>query len=254
MSLDLSGRTAFITGAATGIGRACALTLSRHGAAVLLADIDAAGLDSVVAEITSAGGSAAAEVCDVTREADVARAVNAARSHFGGLDIGLNNAATVHGFGTDLHTLEERDWDINTAVNLKGVFFCLKHEVRQMLEGRGGVIVNISSAVAFRTAPRNPAYGASKAAVVNLTRSLAIRYAHRGIRANCVCPGVIDTPLSASMRAKDPGLERAQISNIPLARIGEPQNVADAVAWLVSDMASYITGVALPVDGGWCAT
>ena len=246
----LNGKVGLITGAGSGIGRGCAELFAHEGAAgVLVCDTDEPGAQETARRIEAAGGTATAVAADVSRASDVQALVDVVVGAYGRLDFAVNNAGISHRNGP-LHELEEDDFDRVIAVNLKGVWLCLKYEIRQMLQNGGGAIVCTASRAALRGAPVAAGYSASKHGVIGLVRSAALGYLEDGIRVNCICPGVVNTPL---VRGLDPVrielLERQQ----PGGRLAEPAEMAEAAAWLCSERASFVTGVALPVDYGWTA-
>lgn len=255
--MRLKDRSAVVTGAASGIGKAIAIRLAAEGAFVVVADLTETpreGGGTTVEAIENAGGRATFRTCDVTRSADLEAAVEAAAVHAGRLDIMVNNAA----IGTDkpLHETSEADWDRVMAVNAKGVFLGCREAVRRMLaqEPRGevrGRIVNISSQHGMIRAPNDFAYGVGKAAVVYMTRQIAGDYAADGIVCNAVAPGKVLTGKTG--RAVDPEMLAYSRARTPWPRLGRPEDVANAVLFLASDEASYITGENLMVDGGWMA-
>ena len=248
----MSGKAGLVTGAASGIGRACAVRFGQEGASVVVADLESArdGGEETVRLITEAGGEAELCPCDVSRAEDSAALVARVVERYGKLDFAVNNAGiAVHALLADT---EDDDFDRVIAVNLRGTFLGMKHQIRQMLKGGGGAIVNNSSNAGLRGVHQIGAYAASKHGVLGLTKNAAIEYADDGIRVNAVCPGAIMTPLALTVSE-----ERRQEILAPqaLSRFGEPHEVAAAVVWLCSDEASFVTGVALPVDGasvaGW---
>jgi NAD(P)-dependent dehydrogenase (short-subunit alcohol dehydrogenase family) len=250
----LEGKRAIVTGAASGIGRATAVLLAREGAAVVAADLDEAGVLSVVATIEAEGGRAAGVPCDVTVETDCRRLVETATTGFGGLDIVVNCAGIVR--RTSVVDTTEADWDRVMAVNVKAVFLLGKHAIPEMARGGGGVVVNIGSGWGLKGGPRAASYCASKGAVVNLTRAMAIDHGPQGIRVNCVCPGDTDTPLlrgEAEQLGEDLAAFLVSSAERPLRRLGTPEDTARAVLYLASDAASWVTGAALVVDGGGIA-
>lgn len=250
----LDARRAIVTGAASGIGRATAMTLAAEGAAVVAADIDDAGIEEVVAEIVAAGGRAIAVRGDVTVDADCRRLVDAAVASFGGLDIVVNSAGIVR--RADVVETTEQDWDQTMEVNVKSVFLMGRHAIPEMARGGGGAVVNIGSGWGLKGGPRAASYCASKGAVVNLTRAMAIDHGPDGIRVNCVCPGDTDTPLlrsEAAQLGEDLAAFLDSSAERPLRRLGTPEDTARAVVFLASPAASWVTGTTLVVDGGGLA-
>jgi NAD(P)-dependent dehydrogenase (short-subunit alcohol dehydrogenase family) len=248
----LHGKVALITGAASGIGRATAIAAAREGAKVLVVDAVPAGEDTVKA-IKQAGGEAAFHKCDVTRAAEVEATVAAAVMHFGRLDCAHNNAGII---GKSLHTADdtEENFDRIIAVDLKGVWLCMKYEILQMLkQGARGAIVNTASAAGLVGSHGQPAYTAAKHGVIGLTKVAALEYARHDIRVNSVCPGVIDTAMVAEMVTGHPRLRDRLIAVEPIRRMGKPEEIGEAVVWLMSDYASFVTGASLPVDGAMTA-
>lgn len=250
----LDARRAIVTGAASGIGRATAITLAAEGAAVVAADIDDAGIAEVVAEIVAAGGRAIAVRGDVTVDADCRRLVDAAVASFGGLDIVVNSAGIVR--RADVVETTEQDWDRTMEVNVKSVFLMGRHAIPEMARGGGGAVINIGSGWGLKGGPRAASYCASKGAVVNLTRAMAIDHGPDGIRVNCVCPGDTDTPLlrsEAAQLGEDLAAFLDSSAERPLRRLGTPEDTARAVVFLASPAASWVTGTTLVVDGGGLA-
>lgn len=249
--LDFSGRVAVITGAASGMGRATAEAFARAGAHVVLGDVNERAGEGVAADIRAAGGDALFARCDVRREDDVQRLVNIAVSNFGGLHAMVNNAAVL-GDWKPLVEQTEAMLDLVLGVNVKGVVFGIKHALAVMRPQREGVIVNLASVQGFRVGYAGAAfYAASKAAVVSLTKSAALENGAEGIRVVGIAPGPIDTPMLRSRAGND--WPPAIVGVTPLARLGDPEEIANAILWLCSDEASYITGATLPVDGGFLA-
>lgn len=249
MSGLLAGRAALVTGAASGIGRATALAFAREGARVLVADRDAAGSEAAAKAIAEAGGEARALCTDVTREAEVAACVAAAVEAFGRLDCAVNNAG-ITGSGGAIPDLALEAWNQVLAVNLTGVFLCLKHEIRVMREQGGGAIVNVASGAGLIGVPGLPHYCASKHGVLGLTKTAALENARSGVRVNAICPGSTDTPLLRNAMAADSNLEKMVLSTIPTGRLGRPEEIAEAAVWLCSERASWVTGESMLVDGG----
>lgn len=245
----LQGKVAIVTGAGTGIGRAISFLFAREGAKVAVTDIDVGAAEATVAEIAETGGSALAIEADVAEAVGVENMMRATVATYGHLDVLINNA----GVGTDGDVVElpEKEWQRILDVNLKGVFLCCKYAIPAMKKSGGGSIVNIASTAAFVGGSVSCVYPASKAGVVALSKSTALRYAHNNIRVNCVCPGHVDTALTYTL--KDPEVKAALIRKYPLGRLGAPEEIANAVLFIASDEASFITGTELIVDGGYTA-
>jgi NAD(P)-dependent dehydrogenase (short-subunit alcohol dehydrogenase family) len=249
---ELDGKTAIVTGASAGIGQATALALAAAGAAVVVADIDAMRGEEVAAAIRAHGQRAVFVATDVRDDAQVAAMVARAVEEFGGLDVAFNNAG-VEGTPAVTHECSRENWDRTLAINLTGVWTCMRHEIPRMLERGGGSIVNCSSVAGLVGFTTIPAYTASKHAVVGLTRTAALEYAEQGIRVNAVCPGVIDTEMVARFTGGRPEAAAAMVATEPVGRLGRPEEIADAVVWLCSDRSSFVTGQAIAVDGGFVA-
>jgi NAD(P)-dependent dehydrogenase (short-subunit alcohol dehydrogenase family) len=247
---EMEGKVALITGAASGIGRACAQRLSAAGAAVVIADVDLNGLGETGELIEEAGGTVASTRCDVSSDAEVAALVAFAVKAFGRLDAAHNNAG-VMGLQRKLTDYPEADWDRIFAINTKSVFLCLRHELPVMLAQGGGSIVNTASAAAVKGGAADAVYTASKHAVAGLTKSAALEVARRKVRVNAVCPGVISTKMTDAVRDTDPAQYEANAKLMPIGRYGQPDEIAEAVLWLCSDASSLVTGHLLVVDGGW---
>jgi NAD(P)-dependent dehydrogenase (short-subunit alcohol dehydrogenase family) len=250
----LTGKVALITGGASGIGQATARLFAGQGAAVMIVDIDEASGEGVVREITGQGGKALMTCADVTQAADCQRAVRTAVQHFGGLDILFNNAGIIR--RANVVDTTEAEWDRVMAVNLKSIFLMCKYAVPVMAEAGGGVIINTSSGWGLKGGPQAVSYCASKGGVVNLTRALAIDHGPQNIRVNCVCPGDTDTPMlrvEASQLGQPETDFLAEAAVRPLGRFAQPVEIAQAVLFLASQAASYVTGAALVVDGGGTA-
>ncbi len=252
MAGDFAGKVALVTGGAYGIGRAAVLAFVRKGAMVVIADVDVKNGEETLRLVKEAGGEGIFVRTDVSQEADVSALVEKAVKTFGALDYAFNNAG-IHKVFCSTIDFTERDWTEMIDINLKSVWLCMKHEIPQMLKQGKGAIVNTSSAAGLVAAPSNPAYPASKHGVVGLTKSTAVEFARKGIRVNCVCPGPTRTGMHDSLVAVAPEIVEQMHTKVPMGRIGEPEEVALAAVWLCSDEASYITGHALPVDGGLVA-
>ena len=248
------GKVAIVTGAASGIGAATALRFAREGGRVAGFDIQLPQPESWKS-IEEAAPAASFHSVDVSAEDEVKRAMAEAIDQHGGIDV-LVNAAGVAG-GGPLHITEEVEWDRVLGVNLKGVFLCCKHALPDMIARGGGTIVNVASIEGMIATDGTAAYGASKGAVIQLTRNLAVDYTHQGIRSNCVCPGLVDTPMTAVVTRAQEGplqkLHQAFINSHLVGRAGTPEEIAAAILFLASDDASFITGSSLVVDGGWTA-
>lgn len=252
----LERKIALVPGAGSGIGRATSLEMAQHGAKVVVADVDEDGGRETVDSIEKAGGEAIFVRADVSSSTDVQALVGATVRAYGRLDCAVNNAG-IGGTSRDgrryaTHECPEEVWARILTVNLTGVFLCLKHEIAQMLEQGGGAIVNIASIAGLVGGFGTP-YVASKHGVVGVTKNIALEYARQGIRVNAVCPGVVETPMVAAAFGATPGLEERWREVEPIGRFAAPSEIAAAVTWLCSDAASFVTGVALPVDGGWTA-
>lgn len=251
---SLEGRVALVTGAASGIGRAIATTLATAGASIAVVDLDQPGGARLVAEIERGGGRALFVAADVSRSADCENAVKHAVETFGRLDVVVNNAGITR--RADVTALSEEDWDRVMAVNLKSVFLVSKFAIPLMAAGGRGAIVNIGSGWGLRGGPKAAAYCASKGGVVQLTRAMAIDHGAAGIRVNCVCPGDTDTAMLAdeARQLNQPAEDfLREAAARPLGRVGTPEEIAQAVLYLASDAASFVTGAVLVVDGGGLA-
>lgn len=248
----LGGKIVLVTGGASGIGRAACLRLGQEGALVCVADVAADGTLAVAREIEAAGGRAEPLPLDVTEGEAVAAAVQGIAERHGRLDGAFNNAG-IEGPAIKTADYPDDEWDRVLAVNLKGVWWCMKAELDQMVLQGGGAIVNTASIAGVRGFPGASAYVASKHGVVGLTRSAAVEYAHHNIRVNAVCPGFIETPMAARVGASGRVKPSAMADLAPIRRMGEAREIGDAASWLLSDEASFTTGVTLEVDGGYAA-
>jgi len=254
LGAKLAGKGALITGAASGIGRAAALLFAREGAAVSVADQDEAGGRAVVQEILDDGGQAIFVGCDVTLAAHCQRAVQQTLASLGRLDILFNNAGIIKR-ATVLDTTEA-EWEQVMAVNVKSIFLLCKFAVPVMAQAGGGVIINTASGWGLVGGRNAVAYCASKGAVVNMTRAMALDHGEQNIRVNCICPGDTDTPMlraEAQQLAVPSDRFLAEAAQRPLGRIGRPEDIAQAALYLASDAAAFVTGTALVVDGGGLA-
>ena len=251
----LEGKSALITGGGGDIGRATALAFAREGARVAVADLRAEAAAETVAQVNAAGGQAISLSGDTSKDADVRAMVQTVVATYGRLDCAFNNAG-ISGWMIDAGGKKTAEWpeeafDRMIAVNLKGVWLCMRHELPQMQAQGGGAIVNTGSIAGLVGLPTSSAYVAAKHGVVGLTKTAALEYAEANIRVNAVCPGYIKT------RMTDPIMElrgAAVLAQTPLKRMGNPEEIAEMVVWLCSERASYVSGVAYNVDGGWMAT
>lgn len=248
----MEGKVALVTGAGSGIGRESALAFARAGAKVVVADIVVEGGEETVRMIASEGGEAIFVKCDVAQEADVKAMIAKTVETYGKLDYAHNNAG-IEGMAGPCAECTEENWDRTIGINLKGVWWCCKYEIPEMLKNGGGAIVNTSSVAGLVGFAGIPAYTASKHGVAGLTKAIALDYAKENIRCNAVCPGVIHTPMVDRFSGgTQEGLD-AMAAMQPVGRLGEPSEIADAVVYLCSDQASFVTGIAMPVDGAFVA-
>jgi NAD(P)-dependent dehydrogenase (short-subunit alcohol dehydrogenase family) len=254
ITVRLANKVALITGGASGIGRATALRFAREGAAVAVVDLEEVGGQAVVRAIVGEGGQALFLRCDVSQAADCQRAVQEAVGKLGGLDILFNNAGIIRR-ATVIDTTEE-EWDRVMAVNVKSIFLLSKYAIPVMAQAGGGVIINTASGWGLTGGRRAVSYCASKGAVVNMTRAMALDHGEQNIRVNCICPGDTDTAMmrheARQLGESDEGF-LAEAADRPLQRIGRPEDIAQAALYLASDASSFVTGAALVVDGGGLA-
>jgi meso-butanediol dehydrogenase / (S,S)-butanediol dehydrogenase / diacetyl reductase len=252
--MRFDGKAGVVTGSGSGIGRATAIGFAQRGGAVVIADFNEETANKVAAEITAAGGKAVAIGADVSKAADIVAAIELARSKFGRLDFLHNNAFAMPPGWRPTRVGEIRDeaWDHTLNVGLTACFRGMKAAVPAMREQKSGAIVNTASISGIQADYGVAAYNTIKAGLINLTRAFALEYGPMGIRANCVCPGVIDTPLLGGA-GRDPEMRKRIESKIPLGRMGRPEDIASVVLFLASDLAAFVTGAAYVADGGQTA-
>jgi NAD(P)-dependent dehydrogenase (short-subunit alcohol dehydrogenase family) len=248
----LDSKVALITGAGSGIGRATAKIFAREGARLVLVDVVEKGGQETLQMVKELGAEAIFRKADVSKSVDVDGAVADAVAAYGRLDCAFNNAG-IGGAGRLTHEYSEEEWNRVISINLTGVWLCMKAEITQMLKQGGGAIVNTSSIMGLTGAIRVPAYTAAKHGVAGLTKAAALEYGRHRIRINAVCPAPIYTALLMSGFEKRPDIEQRYIRSEPMKRLGQPEEVGEVVAWLCSDRASYVTGLPMPVDGGYMA-
>jgi len=242
-----TGKVALVTGAASGIGRATALAFAAEGARVAILDRTAVALRETEAALKQAGGEVLVIACDVSIPEQVEAAVAQVVERFGRLDIAFNNAG-VENKAAPVHEVELKEWDRILNINLRGTFVCMKHEIAQMLKQGGGVVVNTSSGAGIRGVAGGSSYAASKHAIIGLTKSAALDYAKLNIRVNAILPGNIETPMMDRFTGGD--IQKA-IDLEPVGRLGKPEEIAEAVLWMSSDLGGFVTGASISVDGGW---
>ena len=250
MKYDFDGKVALVTGAGGGIGRAAAQAFAASGAQVVVSDVNVTGGEESADLIVKAGGKAVFQKCDVSQAEDVKALIQRAVSEYGRLDFAFNNAG-INNMGANEY--EDDVWARAVGINLTGVMMCMREEAEVMLAQGKGAIVNTASINGLVGNGAQPGYTATKHGVVGLTRHGALRWAKAGIRVNCVCPGVIETPMTAPLTA-NPEMRKLLDSMTPMGRMGQAEEIASAVLWLCSDAASFVTGHPLVVDGGATAT
>jgi NAD(P)-dependent dehydrogenase (short-subunit alcohol dehydrogenase family) len=250
VSYDFTGKVALITGAAGGIGRATALAFAAAGAAVSVADVDLPGAQETAELVTAAGGRALAVHADVADSGSVAELVERTVSAFGGLDFAHNNAGIV-GAGAPVEAMPDEAWERGIAVMLSGVFYGMKYEIPAIAARGGGAIVNTSSGAGLIGFPEMANYVAAKHGVLGLTKTAALECIGRGIRINAICPGTARSRMVEEWMQGDPAAEKQVADLHPIGRIADPAEIAAAVLWLCSDAASFVVGIAMPVDGGY---
>ncbi|HKW64750.1 MAG TPA: SDR family oxidoreductase [Candidatus Acidoferrum sp.] len=250
----LAGKVALITGGGTGIGRAIALAFAREGASVAVAGRRLEKVKEVAAEIEKQGGAALPLQCDVSRTKDPERAISETAKKFGKFNVLVNNAGTLSVSTVD--TITEEDWDRVITVNLKGPFLTSRAALREFRKNGGGTIVNIGSILGLVAMKDRAAYCASKGGVTMLTKAMALDHAHENVRVNCICPSIVETELVKGLfddSEQGKRLKQSRMGTIPLGRFGQPADVADLAVFLASDESSWLTGTAIPLDGGLTA-
>jgi NAD(P)-dependent dehydrogenase (short-subunit alcohol dehydrogenase family) len=250
----LEGQTALITGGGTGIGRAIALAFSREGANVAVAGRRMEKLQGVVREVQESSGRGLAVPCDVTKAGDTERAVKQTAERFGQLNVLVNNAGALH--VSSIEGIPEEEWDRVMLVNLKGPFLMSRAALPEFRKAGGGAIVNIGSVLGLVAMKDRAAYCASKGGVTMLTKAMALDHAHEGVRVNCICPAIVETQLVRDLfdaSAEGEAARRARIAQLPAGRMGRPEDVAEMAVYLASKESSWVTGVAIPLDGGLSA-
>ena len=249
----LEGKIALVTGGSSGIGRAAALVFAREGAKVVIADIEVEGGEETLRMVKEAGGEAIFVKTDVSKREEVEALIKKVVETYGRLDCAFNNAGIEGPQHLPMLECPDEEFDHLLGVNLKGVWYCLKNEIAEMLRQGGGVIVNTSSAAGLKGWQNTAAYNATKHGVVGLTKAVALDYATAGIRVNAVCPGLVRTPMVDRLIGGNAEVEAAMEKGQPIGRFAKPEEIAEVAVWLCSDDASIITAVAMPVDGGLVA-
>jgi NAD(P)-dependent dehydrogenase (short-subunit alcohol dehydrogenase family) len=250
MSKLFEGKVALVTGGSFGIGRSTAVAFAKQGASVVV--VDYIKDNETIQLINSLDAESLFIQCDVSNAAQVSSMVDQLIARFGRLDYAFNNAG-IEGLTGKTHECTEDNWDKTVGINLKGIWLSMKNEIPHMINQKKGVIINCSSVAGLGGYAGLPSYAASKHGVVGLTKSAALEYAAQGIRVNAICPGVIHTPMIDRITGKDKSVEKQYAAMEPIGRMGNPEEVAETVVWLCSDAASFITGIAMPVDGGYTA-
>lgn len=250
MDIHFENKVVIVTGAASGIGQATAILFAKSGARVMLADLTAS--KETMQAIKSGGGEAISAICDVSDEEQVKAMIEKTISTWGQLDIAFNNAGT-EGASSPLHEMPTAQWERVQSVNLKSIFLCMKYEITEMLHHGSGAIVNCSSIAGLIGFPNASAYCASKSGIIGMTKAAALENARTGIRVNAVCPGIIHTPMIDRATGNSKEAQNGYAAAEPMGRLGTAEEVANAVLWLSSDAASFVTGHAMTVDGGWVA-
>jgi NAD(P)-dependent dehydrogenase (short-subunit alcohol dehydrogenase family) len=250
MEKIFKGKVALVTGGSFGIGRAAAIAFAKRGANVVLADWIEDKENETLRLVKNEDVDAMFIKCDVSKNTDVLNMIGKTIEHFGRLDFAFNNAG-IEGVQANTADCTEDNWDKTISINQKGIWLCMKHEIPLMLKQNGGVIINCASVAGLVGFPGLPAYVASKHAIVGLTKTTALEYANKGIRVIAVCPGVIQTAMINRLTGNDEDVKKQYINLEPVGRMGTPEEIAETVVWLCSDAASFITGIALPVDGGF---
>jgi NAD(P)-dependent dehydrogenase (short-subunit alcohol dehydrogenase family) len=249
---SFAGKVAFVTGAASGIGRATAVAFASAGATVAVADVSEQGNRETAGRIEDQGGRVLVVRCDVTSGQDIKAALDQTFDAFGRLDIAFNNAGVEQPVGPAAEVSEE-EWDRILDINLRGVFLCMKHEIPLMLQQGGGAIVNTSSGAGVTAVKGQAAYTAAKHGVIGLTKAGALDYAQANLRINAVCPGIIDTAMMQRFTGDSAEGRQRVIGQEPVGRMGTPEEIAGAVLWMCSDAAAFVVGHALVIDGGQMA-
>jgi len=252
MEKIFNNKVAIVTGGSFGIGRAAAIAFASLGARVVVADSIQDEEQTTLKQIKEAGGQAIFQKCDVSKSAEVKAMVDKTVATYGRLDFAFNNAGIEGALATTQECTED-NWDKTIGVNLKGIWLCMKYEIPYMLQQGKGAIVNCASVAGLIGFPGLPAYVVSKHGVVGLTKTAALENAKQGIRINAVCPGVIHTAMIDRITGMNKEVEKQYVTMEPVGRMGKPEEVAEAVIWLCSDAASFVTGHSMPVDGGWIA-